>query len=204
MSRIRLERRRAPLWTAVNGCAENGDVHCQELVEAIFTLRQFASSSTADQVIRKIYDRFDYPAKVRVMRMGQARYANLLLLVQYACDYHASGYKGLSGFVGFLDRLLERGGDLSPSVSLSEQADVVRIMSIHRSKGLEFPVVFLCDTAKQFNKEDLWQNTLLHSELGFACVRRDFELMKQFSTVPMQALRLEIERSSLSEELRVP
>lgn len=203
MSRIRLERRRAPLWTAVNGCAENGDVHCQELVEAIFTLRQFASSSTADQVIRKIYDRFDYPAKVRVMRMGQARYANLLLLVQYACDYHASGYKGLSGFVGFLDRLLERGGDLSPSVSLSEQADVVRIMSIHRSKGLEFPVVFLCDTAKQFNKEDLWQNTLLHSELGFACVRRDFELMKQFSTVPMQALRLEIERSSLSEELRV-
>ncbi|MEM1483916.1 helicase-exonuclease AddAB subunit AddA [Oscillospiraceae bacterium PP1C4] len=203
MADVRLAARRGPLYLAVTKRAEDGDGHCAQLLEIITGLRQFAANATADAVIRRIYELTDYMGKVQVMRMGHARRANLLLLVQYACDYHANGYKGLSGFIGFVDKLLDRGSDLAPAASLSEQADVVRIMSIHRSKGLEFPVVFLCDSAKRFNKEDLNGNTLLHSDLGFACVRRDFELMKQFTTVPMQALKLEMERSMLSEELRV-
>ena len=193
----------APLYIAAARAAGAGDSRAANAVDTIARLRRFAANATADAVIRKIYEECDYMGKVQAMRMGQARRANLLLLVQYACDYHAGGYKGLSGFIGFVDRLIDRGGDFAPAASMSEQADVVRVMSIHRSKGLEFPVVFLCDTAKRFNREDLNGNTLLHSELGFACVRRDFELMKQYTTVPMQALRLELERSMLSEELRV-
>ena len=76
-------------------------------------------------------------------------------------------------------------------------------MSIHHSKGLEFPVVFLCDTAKKFNTQDLHSNMLLHSQLGFACCARDFVTRKQYPTVPMEALRLELERSMLSEEMRI-
>ena len=183
--------------------AGEGDAHCKQFLDVVERLRRYASTATADEVIRKLYELCDYMGKVQVMRMGPARRANLLLLVEYACAYHQNGYKGLAGFVGFVDRLLERGGDFAPAAALPEQADVVRIMSIHRSKGLEFPVVFLCDCAKRFNREDLQGSTLLHSELGFACVRRDFELMKQYTTVPMQALRLELERSMLSEELRL-
>lgn len=203
LTQIRLADRRAPLYIAAARAAGAGDSRAANAVDTIARLRRFAANATADAVIRKIYEECDYMGKVQAMRMGQARRANLLLLVQYACDYHAGGYKGLSGFIGFVDRLIDRGGDFAPAASMSEQADVVRVMSIHRSKGLEFPVVFLCDTAKRFNREDLNGNTLLHSELGFACVRRDFELMKQYTTVPMQALRLELERSMLSEELRV-
>ncbi|MCI8650254.1 MAG: helicase-exonuclease AddAB subunit AddA [Anaerotruncus sp.] len=203
MAQVRIAARREPLYLAAQQLAVQGNQHCAEMLKTIAHLRRLAANATADQVIREIYECTDYLGKVQVMRMGQTRRANLLLLVQYACDYHASGYKGLAGFLGFLDRLIERGGDLAPASGLSERADVVRVMSIHRSKGLEFPVVFLCDCAKPFNKEDLRSNTLLHSELGFACVRRDLERMQQFTTVPMQALRLEIERSMLSEELRV-
>ncbi|WP_101911484.1 helicase-exonuclease AddAB subunit AddA [Marasmitruncus massiliensis] len=203
MAEIRIGQKRGPLYTAVCRHAESGNKHCAEFLAALRSLRQLAESAAADEVIRKIYEQTDYMGKVQAMRFGQARRSNLLLLVQYACDYHAGGYKGVSGFTGFLDRLLERGSDLSPAAGLSERADAVRIMSIHRSKGLEFPVVFLCDCAKQFNKEDLRSNTLLHSRLGFACMRRDFEKMIQFTTVPMQALRLELERSMLSEELRI-
>lgn len=203
MAAIRIEQKKGSLYTAVCKNAEKGNKHAAEFLSTLSVLRQFAAGATADEIIRRIYEKTDYVGKVQAMRYGQARRSNLLLLVQYACNYHANGYKGLSGFITFLDRLLERGSDLAPASTLSEQADVVRIMSIHRSKGLEFPVVFLCDCAKQFNKEDLKSNTLLHSRLGFACMRRDFEKMIQFTTVPMQALKLEIERSMLSEELRI-
>lgn len=203
LARIRLAKRSGALWLAVEARAEEGDTRCNQFIKTVGTLRRFAANASADAVIREIYDRTGYSNWIQVMKRGADRRANLLLLVQYACDYDANGYKGLSGFIGFLDRLLERGGDLAPASGLSEQADVVRVMSIHRSKGLEFPVVFVCDCGKRFNREDLNGNTLLHSELGFACMRRDFDLMKQYTTVPMQALRLELERAMLSEELRV-
>ena len=203
LAAIRLVGRKLPFYLAVEAKAGQGDAHCQAFLALFRQLRRLAAVATADQVIREIYTRCDYLGKVQVMGMGDARRANLLQLVEYACRYHQSGYKGLSGFVGFVDQLLEREGDFAPASALSEQADVVRVMSIHRSKGLEFPVVFLCDCAKPFNREDLNGNTLLHSELGFACMRRDFAQMKQYTTVPMQALRLELERSMLSEELRM-
>ena len=203
MAAIRLEDRRAPFYRAVVMHAQRGDSHCQMFLERFGRLRREAAVSTADQVIRRIYTLCDYLGKIQVMGMGNARRANLLQLVEYAYQYHQSGYKGLGGFVNFVDQLLERQGDFTPAATLSEQADVVRVMSIHRSKGLEFPVVFLCDCAKPFNREDLNGNTLLHSELGFACVRRDFEQMRQYTTIPMQAVRLELERSMLSEELRM-
>ena len=76
-------------------------------------------------------------------------------------------------------------------------------MSVHHSKGLEFPVVFLCDTSKRFNTQDLRSNMLLHSQLGFACCARDFVTRKQYPTVPMEALKLELQRSMLSEEMRI-
>ena len=76
-------------------------------------------------------------------------------------------------------------------------------MSVHHSTGLEFPVVFLCDTSKRFNTQDLRSNMLLHSQLGFACCARDFVTRKQYPTVPMEALKLELQRSMLSEEMRI-
>jgi ATP-dependent helicase/nuclease subunit A len=124
---------------------------------------------------------------VSAMPMGEGRRANLLMLVSHAAAFHNAGYKGLARFVGLLDRLAEQGGDLAPG-SPGETANAVHIMSVHKSKGLEFPVVILADTARRFNLSDLRENTLLHSEYGFACRRRDKKLRLAYATLPMAAI----------------
>ena len=137
------------------------------------------------------------------MKYGEVRKANLRLLIQYAQEYEAGGQKGIAGFLRFVDKMISRGEDWSCASSVTDRSDAVRIMSVHHSKGLEFPVVFLCDTAKRFNTQDLRSNMLLHSQLGFACCARDFVTRKQYPTVPMEALKLELQRSMLSEEMRI-
>lgn len=191
------------LYWAVEAMAEAGDAHCRDFLEELKRLRRFAAAATADEVLRRIYDVTDYPNKIQVMPGGEARRANLLLFVEHARSYHAGGCKGLTGFVGFLDKLRAGRGDLGPASGFSEQANVVRIMTIHRSKGLEFPVVFLCDCAKTFNRADYAGSVLWNSELGFACARRDFDTRKQYTTAPLQALKLEQQRAALAEELRM-
>lgn len=208
IARIRLIARGRPFYTALRRAAEADDgdeftARCKVFLAVFARLRTEAAVLPADRLIMRIYDETDALAVFQAMGMGEERKANLLLLIEYAADYHRMGYKQLGGFVGFLGRLADREGDLAPAVTLGDGANAVRIMSIHRSKGLEFPVVFLSDTARQFNKVDLRQNTLLHSKYGFACVRRDHETLKQFPTIPMQAIRLEAQRSILSEELRI-
>ena len=202
IARIRAARRGAPFFSALNTAAAQGDEKTGRFLVLFSALRTDAAVMPADRLLLRLYDITDAVAVVQSMRLGEVRVANLQLLVEYAANYHKLGYKRLGGFVGFLNRLEERGGGLSPA-GAGGSAGAVRVMSIHRSKGLEFPVVFLCDTFHQFNKMDLRSSTLLHSEYGFACVRRDEETMRQFATVPMQAIRLESERSMLSEELRI-
>ncbi|MEG2087974.1 MAG: 3'-5' exonuclease, partial [Angelakisella sp.] len=107
----------------------------------------------------------------------------------------------LSGFLGYLYSLEEYEKDLPAAATASGNA--VSVMSIHKSKGLEFPVVFLCDTATKFNTTDLTCDLQLHPELGFACVLRDNRRMVQHRTVQLAAMVLENRRAMLSEELRV-
>lgn len=203
LTRIRLTGRKGPLYFALCGAAENGDAAAGEFLRVLRDLRNSAASLSAGGLIRRIYDLTDFPAVVSAMEMGKRRRDNLRLLEQYAADYHNRGYKGLGGFVRFISQLAERGGDLAPASLASEGADMVRILSIHRSKGLEFPVVFLADTARQFNREDLRSASLLHSEMGFATMRREGTPVRQYATIPLEALRLELERSMLSEEMRI-
>lgn len=204
LATVRLRDRRRALYLNLCGAADEGDAKCAELVRSISKYGAHAVTEPVDELLLRIYRETDYPAMVSVMPMGETRKANLRLLAEYAAGYDKAGHKGLCGFVRFVDRVMERGSDFSPASTLSESADVVRVMTIHHSKGLEFPVVFLCDAAKQHNNTDYTrERTMLHAKLGFACRRRDFALMKEFTTVPMEALKLESERSSLSEELRV-
>ncbi|MCL2579789.1 MAG: helicase-exonuclease AddAB subunit AddA [Oscillospiraceae bacterium] len=206
LAAIRLCGRKIPFYRALLAASEGESElagRCREFLALFNRLRKRAAALPADRLIMEIYSLTGALAIVKAMPLGDCRPASLLLLCEYAADYHKMGYKGLSGFVGFITRLKERGGDLAPAALAGEGSGAVRIMSVHRSKGLEFPVVFLADTAKGFNLTDLHQSTQLHSTYGFACLRRDAQTFAQYPTIPIQAIRIEARRSILSEELRV-
>lgn len=199
---IRLKARKVPFYTALSLAAET-DGKAAAFLKVFMELRAKSAILPADRLIMRFYEIVGAMAVVRAMPMGDSRAANLQLLAEYAAEYHSLGYKQLGGFIAFLKRLEEKDRDLAPANTMGGGANVVRIMSVHHSKGLEFPVVFLADSAKKFNKTDLYSQTMLHSKFGFACIRRDNTVFKQFPTVPMQSIRLESERSMLSEELRI-
>ena len=200
--RIRLVARNVPFFSALTMAAQQGDEKSAGFLQLFEELRLGADTLSADRLILRLYEKTNALELARVMPFGEARRANLLLLAEYAAQYHSMGYKRLAGFVGFVSRLEERGGDLRPAGG-EISGNMVQVLSIHRSKGLEYPIVILADTAKQFNREDLRAGTILHPRYGFACVYRDMVTRKQFPTVPMQAIRLEAQRSQLSEEMRI-
>jgi len=206
LAAIRLAGRHIPFYRALLLASEGeGDLaeRCRDFLKLFGRMRARAATLPADKLLLEIYALTHALAIAKAMPMGQSRRANLLLLVEYATTYHEMGYKQLGGFVGFLSRLRERGGDLAPAALTGEGSGAVCVMSVHRSKGLEFPIVFLAGTAKRFNLNDLNQSTQLHSKYGFACVRRQLDTMQQYPTIPMQAIRLESRRSMLGEELRI-
>lgn len=202
-SHLYLNCRRIAAGEELNEQEAKRQQKCREFLESFSQLRAIASSSPAHRLIQQLIDKTGLWDLVLSMKYGETRKANLRLLIEYAQEYEAGGQKGIAGFLRFVDKMRQRGEDWACASSVTDSSNAVRIMSIHHSKGLEFPVVFLCDTSKRFNTQDLHSNMLLHSQLGFACCARDFVTRKQYSTVPMEALRLELERSMLSEEMRV-
>ena len=118
---------------------------------------------------------------VQAMKNGKIRMANLRILMEYARNYEASGHKGLSGFIKFIDRLKQKGTDLIPANTVNENANVVRIMSIHRSKGLEFPVCIIAGCSRKFNTDR--SDILLHPSLGLGIKLRSHNNMVQSTTM---------------------
>lgn len=202
LARIRLLMPNGHFYPAVRAAAEN-DLKIRTFLETFEHLRRRALTINTAELITEAVEITGFDLFCRAMQGGEQRFANLLLLAQYAEQYHQNGHRGLSAFLKMLDRAAIS-GDLAPAY-VGEQTDAVFITSIHKSKGLEWPVVFLCQSGRDhsFYRNDLIRPTLLHSELGFACVRRDTTLRQQFVAVPLEAVRIESERAMLSEELRI-
>lgn len=202
LAKIRLLSPEGHFYPAVKKAAET-DAAARAFLETFEHLRRRALTASAAELITEAVEITGFDLFCRAMQGGAQRFANLLLLSQYAEQYHQNGHRGLSAFLRIIDRAMQS-GDLAPAY-VGEQQNAVFITSIHKSKGLEWPVVFLCQSGRDhsFYRNDLIRPTLLHSELGFACVRRDAERRQQFVSVPLGAVRIESERAMLSEELRI-
>lgn len=200
MARIRQKDRFSRLYPAVVSASQSGNEKAAVFLSQIETFRTLAASMPSDRLIRAIFERTGLFEMVQAMPNGDLRLANLRLLLQYAKSYEASGYNGLTGFLRFLARLRRNNGDLSAAASLTESADVVRVMSIHHSKGLEFPVCIVAGCAHRFNRES--PSVLLHPELGLGARLKD-ETGVRYNTMPRDAVSLELSRDDMSEELRV-
>ena len=155
-----------PLYRCLTQAAKQGNQKCAAFLSQLSFLRRLSATLPAEALLRRIYEETGYPALIQAMDGAQQRAANLQLLLSYAAKYEAAGHQGLTGFIRFIDRLEEQQAQLSAASAVSESADVVRVMSIHKSKGLEFPICILANCAGAFNPSGRNQRLLLHAKLG--------------------------------------
>ncbi|PLS18793.1 helicase-exonuclease AddAB subunit AddA [Bacillus sp. M6-12] len=134
---------------------------------------------------------------------GKQRQANLRALYDRARQYESSSFRGLFRFLRFIERMQERGDDLGAARALGEQEDVVRIMTIHSSKGLEFPLVIIAGLSKQFNMMDLNKPYLLDKEYGFAAKFVNPDLQITYPSLPQLAFKRKKRLEMIAEEMRV-
>ena len=134
---------------------------------------------------------------------GILRQANLKLLFEKAKQYEKVSFKGLYNFINFIEKVRTSSGDLSSAKLIGENENVVRIMSIHKSKGLEFPLVFLCNCNKKFNVQDLNNQILLHQDLGLGASFIDSDRKLQYSTFAKEAIKIKSKEEIISEEMRI-
>ena len=156
-----------------------------------------------DELIWKIYEDTGFLNYMGVLPNGMLRQENLKMLFERAKQYESASFKGLFNFIRFIERLHSSSGDLSSAKMIGENEDVVRIMSIHKSKGLEFPIVFLASTSSQFNLMDLNKDILLDQELGLGVKYIDYDMQVKYDTLTKLALRNKELNSVYSEEMRI-
>ena len=132
---------------------------------------------------------------------GSEREENLIMFSEYARKFEANGYKGLFRFVSHIRTMMEREENITREDAAAGRG--VRIMSIHKSKGLEFPIVFLADTAHKFNASDTLKPALFHRELGIGLYKRDLERRIKYPTVARTAVSRRLTAEMMAEELRV-
>lgn len=165
--------------------------------------RELARKGSVSELIWQLYRDTKFFNYVGGMPGGKQRQANLRALYDRSRQYEATTFRGLFRFLRFIERMQERGDDLGAARALGEQEDVVRLMTIHSSKGLEFPVVFVAGLARQFNMMDMNKKYLLDKELGFATKLIQPSLRISYPTLPLAAMKKKMKIELLSEELRV-
>ena len=166
-------------------------------------LRGEARHLPIHELLYRVYKESGYYDYVSAMPAGETRRANLDMLVEKAAAYESTSYKGLFHFVRYIEKLKKFDTDFGEASVAGEQDNTVRIMSIHKSKGLEFPVVFLAGLGKRFNKQDAYGQILLDADLGAAADFLDLELRVKAPTLKKQALKRRTELETMGEELRV-
>ena len=176
---------------------------CNNFIKKLETWRNKSIYMPIDEFIWYLYMDTAYYGYVGAMPNGVLRQANLKILFQRAKQFEYTSFKGLFNFINFINKLTKSSGDMGSAKILGENEDVVRIMSIHKSKGLEFPVVFLCGTGKQFNLMDLNKNVLYHDELGFGPDYVDLEKRFSIGTIAKEAIKKKMKLETLSEEVRI-
>ncbi|OAT72044.1 helicase-exonuclease AddAB subunit AddA [Parageobacillus thermoglucosidasius] len=209
---IRIHEKKGTFYEAMisflNKVADNAEEEMLQQKLRLFSeqlkqWRTMARQRSLADVIWQLYRDTHFYDFVGGLPGGKQRQANLRALYDRARQYEATSFRGLFRFLRFIERLQERGDDLGAARALGEQEDVVRIMTIHSSKGLEFPIVFVAGLARSFNKRDLYGSYLLDKELGFAARFVDPKLRISYPTLPQIAIKQKKRLDFLAEEMRI-
>ena len=165
--------------------------------------RRLSRSLRLHSLLTLIYEETDYYNYVRALPLGEKRQANLDQLLEDAKQFEKGSYSGLFHFIRYIEKVKKQEQDQGEATVFSEKDDLLRIMSIHHSKGLQFKVVFLSQLHKTFNKMDSKAKMLMDAELGLAADYLDLETRIKYPSLHKIAIKEKGERESLGEELRV-
>ncbi|GAB2533340.1 helicase-exonuclease AddAB subunit AddA [Gracilibacillus alcaliphilus] len=204
LTKIRMTKRGLSYYEALKIYQQkNHQPELQHFLEQLAHWRREARQGELSALIWRIYQETGYYDFAGGMPGGRQRQANLRALFDRAKSYEATSFRGLFRFLRLIERMEEKGDDLGAAKALGEQEDVVRIMTIHKSKGLEFPLVIVGAMNKQFNQQDLRAKYLLHKEWGFATKYIDPIKRIIYPTLLYHGIKKEMQREMLAEEMRV-
>ena len=175
----------------------------EKTVKLIEGLRKMAVYLPMHSLLHRIFDLTGYYDYVSAMPAGETRRANLDMLVEKASSYEATSYRGVFHFIKYIEKLKKYNTDFGEASTVNEQGNTVRIMSIHKSKGLEFPIVIVAGMGKMFNKQDTRGKILIDSEFGIGTDYLDSRKRLKGPTLKKNVMKRRMELEALGEELRV-
>ena len=170
--------------------------------DTLLQYRELAQYVSVYELLQKIYQSGYYDI-MSAMPAGEKRAANLDMLLQQAVEFGERGQQGIFTFVRYIESLRKSDIDFGEAAMENENANAVRIMSIHKSKGLEFPVVFVAGLGKMFNMQDIRQSTIIDADYGIGADYLDGKLRIREATLIKRFLASRIRKNTLSEEIRI-
>lgn len=198
LAEIRAGTPEGKFYTAVE---RDGGEDCRNFLALLADFRLLARDMTVHRLLWHIYNRLNVLGIFGAMDRGSERRENLIALTEHAQKFEGGGYRGVFAFVAQLRRLIEAGR--TPETRGAAAGSGVQIMSIHKSKGLEFPIVFLADLDHAFSRQDLKPPVLVHPKLGLGPMRVDLERKIKYPTMARRALETALMRENKAEEQRI-
>ena len=206
LANIRIKKRKVSFYEALTLKAEDKDEtgkKAKYFISELNAFRQRAETLSVAELIWHIYMHTGFYDCQLASKNGELKQKNLRLLFIRAEEFEKTDARGLYNFITFIDNYSSIGGSYDAARTIGEEHDVVRIMSIHKSKGLEFPVVLLCSLGKQFNKQDLYKNVVFHPEYGYGPKYFDMQNGITYPNGAKTAIEILISNETLSEEMRI-
>ena len=203
---IRIVNRNVSFYEAMKIYASFDDCDnkkVRDFLERLEDYQERSSYLSTDELLWYLYNETGYYAYAAILPAGKQRQANLRILFERAKQFEDTSFKGIFNFINFVEKLKKSDSDMGEAKTLSENADVVRIMSIHKSKGLEFPIVICGGMGKRFNKMDMNRGILYHHELGYGPQVVNLETRLSYPSMMKEAMKKQMVVEMLSEEMRV-
>ncbi len=208
LAKIKCIDKNQPIYLCVQKYADDGDdLKLREKLQTFLHLYEDVCEKEVytpiHELIWYLIERSGYGDYISALPGGEQRIANLRMLVEKAVDYEKTSYGGLYHFIRYIDHLKKYEVDFGEANIVGENDNTVRIMSIHKSKGLEFPIVFVAGLEKRFNQQDMNGPVLIDADFGVASSYIDYKNRVKSSTIMRGAIRRKLIKESLGEELRV-
>ncbi len=200
LANLRIDDRKADLYTLISS---SEDSRYKNFLDKINRWREMARQLSVPELLSNIYRETGYYNYFGKKVDGKIPQANLRMLIDRAAAYEKTAFRGLSRFIQFIKKIRDLGNDLSAARTLGESENVVHVMTIHKSKGLEFPVVFVAQLGKQFNFQDLRDTVIPHRNLGVGIYRTIEGSNIRTSTFARRVITKKIKAEMLAEELRI-